>query len=118
MPLDNPATIPAQESWIAPTLLNGWQNYGSILNSAGYWKDSYGVVHLRGVVKSGTAGTIIFVLPSGYRPTARELFPSLSGDSGGNTVLGRVDISSLGEIYHYGGGTAFLTLDGMSFRAV
>ncbi|MBL1177832.1 hypothetical protein [Pantanalinema sp. GBBB05] len=118
MPLDNPPSLPTQESWSAPTLLNGWANYGAPLNPAGYWRDSFGVVHLRGVVANGAAGTNLFVLPTGYRPTNRELICTISGGSGNIATLARVDILSTGEIQHMSGGVQFLSLDGLTFRAV
>lgn len=117
MPVFNPLAIPTQEPWQTPTLLNGWTNYGTFLNAAGYWKDSFGVVHLRGVIRNGTSGSFIFVLPSGYRPPIRELLPSISTSSGGIFTLARVDILSTGEIQHMSGGTEYITLDGLTFRA-
>ncbi|KKK52619.1 hypothetical protein LCGC14_3103070, partial [marine sediment metagenome] len=53
--------------WIAPTLLNSWVNYAATYDTTGYMKDGFGFVHLKGLVKSGVAGTI-FTLPVGYRP--------------------------------------------------
>lgn len=81
-------TLPAgaaitQETWIAPTLLNSWVNYGisSVLQVAGYMKDSMGFVHLRGAIKNGTttAGTTLFTLPAGYRPLGPEIFVTATG---------------------------------------
>jgi hypothetical protein len=54
------------QSWIAPTLAGTWVNGGGF--PAGYFKDGTGRVQLRGQVVSG-AGTNIFTLPVGYRPT-------------------------------------------------
>ena len=81
-----------QEAWTAPTLLNSWVNYGSIYQTAGYFKDSEGVVHIRGVIKSGTttAGTTVFVLPVGYRPSAYEIYPV---DGNGTFVSMLIDTS-------------------------
>lgn len=104
-----------QEAWVAPTLLNSWVNYGGGYNSAGYFKDSHDVVHLRGMIKDGTAtsGTTLFTLPVGYRPTARELFNVQS-----NGALGRIDVLSTGSVQILTGSNVWISLDGISFKAV
>lgn len=43
--------ITQQEPWQTPTFQNGWVNYDTTYNPAGYFKDSLGIVHLRGLVK-------------------------------------------------------------------
>ena len=59
----------AQESWTALPLTNDWVNYGSSPYApAQYYKDTNGVVHLRGIIKSGTAVQICTALPADYRP--------------------------------------------------
>ena len=65
-----------QEAWIAPTLLNGWVNFGGGNADAGYMKDEFGFIHLKGLISSGTttAGTTIFTLPVGYRPAVSLYF--------------------------------------------
>lgn len=118
MPVFNPLAIPTQESWQTPTLLNSWQNWGTLFNDAGYWKDSYGVVHLRGVVRNGTMAANLFVLPVGYRPANRELFVAYSATQSSFTpTLGRVDVLANGEVYMSSGGNGFFSLDGLTFRA-
>ena len=62
-----------QEAWKATAFQNGWVNYKNSYNNGGYYKDRDGVVHLRGLVKSGNNHGI-FTLPAGYRPAARQLF--------------------------------------------
>ncbi|MGR6127207.1 hypothetical protein [Paenibacillus sp. SER-28] len=69
---DNPA-------WLTPTLLNGWSSViggGGVPYAAGYYKDSSGVVHMRGWINGGATAqaTAIFKLPLGYRPSQRSLF--------------------------------------------
>lgn len=60
--------LEAQQSWIAPTLLNSWVNYGNPYTPVGYMKDAMGFVHIKGFVKSGASGSAVFNLPAGYRP--------------------------------------------------
>jgi len=61
-------------TWIAPTLGNSWVEYGSGNSPVGYMKDSMGFVQLRGLIKSGTTATPVFVLPVGYRPVYNHQF--------------------------------------------
>ena len=65
--------------WIAPTLTNSWVNLGSPWALAGYLKDPMGFVHLRGEVNGGVNGSIIFTLPTGYRPVAALNLPVVNG---------------------------------------
>ncbi|WP_424097829.1 hypothetical protein [Moorena producens] len=100
-----------QENWQTPTLQNGWVNFGRPYNNAGYFKDSLGIVHLKGLVKNGTANTI-FTLPAGYRPAARELHSVATY----NNAMGRVDIAPDGRVERVTGSTLWISLDGITFR--
>ena len=100
--------------WQTPTLVNGWVNYGSPYTSAGYTKDSNGVVHLRGLVKSGatTTGTVIFTLPAGYRPTSDWIFALVAND-----LLGQCRVDTSGNVKYWTGSNFWFSLDGISFAA-
>lgn len=100
------------QSFIAPTLLNSWVNFGAGFNPAGYYKDPFGIVHLRGLVSTGVVGSNIFVLPAGYRPTNVETFVSNS-----NNAFGRIDVQASGNVILQVGSNVFASLDGMTFRA-
>lgn len=100
-----------------PAFVNAWSNYGSGYQTAAFWKDSAGVVHLRGLVTGGT--TTIFTLPVGYRPgplagggTAVYLFGTHAAGA-----EGRVDVASTGTVTHAGGSNGYVQLDGITFRA-
>jgi hypothetical protein len=69
-----------QEAWIAPTFQNSWTNYGATWETAGYYKDKQGVIHMKGLVRNGTASTAIFTLPTGYRPNLDRHLNVLSND--------------------------------------
>ena len=103
-----------QEGWqTIRSFANGWRNYSNTYNPAGYFKDSMGIVHLRGLVKDGTIKKHIFTLPAGYRPARRELhvactYPNHSG---------RVDILTNGQVLPYTGDKRWISLDGITFRA-
>ena len=120
----------AQESWKAPSFKNGWVNYGATYNLCGYFKDSMGIVHLRGLVKNGSVAKAIFTLPAGYRPARRELQAAITsnkkvvkpnqqptGDLVTN-VAGRVDVLPTGDVFaHSTVNPDWLSLDGITFRA-
>jgi hypothetical protein len=53
-----------------PPFQNQWKNDDSTFETtAAFSGDSLGVVHSKGTVSGGIAGTVIFTLPSGLRPT-------------------------------------------------
>jgi hypothetical protein len=100
-------------TWTAPTLLNSWVNFGGSQATAGYYKDAFNRVHLKGFIKDGTAtiSTPLFVLPAGYRPLENHIFAVRASDS--TEALeesARVDVGS-------DGAGAWLTLAGISFLA-
>lgn len=95
----------------APALLNSWVDFG-VYAPSGFWKDSNGLVHLRGLVKNGTAvGTAIFTLPPGYAPAFREAFATVS-----NGVFGVVEVLTTGDVIASSGSTASFSLSGICFR--
>lgn len=97
-----------------PAFENSWVNYALGYDAAEYYKDPLGRVRLSGAVKSGGAGTVIFTLPQGYRPPALKRF-----HQGGDTLANHayVDVNASGQVIHISGGTAFVSLEGISFRA-
>ncbi|MEZ4362936.1 MAG: hypothetical protein R3B48_22280 [Kofleriaceae bacterium] len=115
-PTSKSVAIP-QEDWQAPVLGHGWLFFGAPYNPVAYFKDSCGVVHLRGLIKGGALSSWkgekpVFTLPAGYRPAGQELHGVCS-----NTAIGRVDIASDGRVFVVAGNNLWLSLDGISFRA-
>lgn len=105
------ALIPPNEDWTAPTFTDGWLDYvGAGASPAGFYKDPWGRVHLRGLIDSGSVPGDIFTLPSGYRPDQIARF--LVAD---NAAYGRIQVLTSG-IVHISAGTAPISLDGISFR--
>jgi len=100
-------------NWTAPTFQNSWVNYGDIYETAGYIKDALGFVHIRGLVKSGTANTTIFTLPVGYRPNKSEIFTVMA-----NQAICRLEVSANGTVAHSVGTNAWVSLAGITFKAV
>ena len=133
-----------QQDWIviepagAPKFQNDWKNYGGEFNTAAFFRDSLGIVHLKGLLtnSSEAGGKVIFQLPQGYRPAAQELriiptnnpktdkiksendFGRLDVTKAGNVVPTTVSIgywmTNRKEIKSY---TLWVSLDGISFRA-
>lgn len=104
------------------TFQNGWYDYGLAGNSARFYKDPFGIVHLSGGMAGGTLHATAFTLPVGYRPSGVALFSVLSTDSaggGGNIVPASFFVFSNGWAYvQNGGNNAYVGLDGITFRAV
>lgn len=96
------------------TLEGAWAPFGSVYELPGFYKDSTGRVHLKGLVKDGT-GTIA-TLPPGFRPKLRHMFCAMSGI--GVTDIGRaVEVQPTGGIVYGGAAPLYLSLDGISFAA-
>ena len=101
-----------QEAWITPTLTNGWVAFGGAEDGPTYYKDDFGNVKLRGVVKSGTLSVSMFKLPIGYRPAKNKYFAVIS-----NNVPGFVLIDPYGRVIpHAGTSNVFVALDSISFK--
>ena len=95
-----------------PAFENSWVNYGSGFESAGFYKDPFGRVHLKGMVDNGTDNATVFTLPEGYRPALRELFVTQI-----STGSSRIDVTTAGVVSTLSAGAhTWLTLSGISFR--
>jgi len=94
---------------------SGWFNLAAgINNSASYYRDPYGTVHLRGVaLKCGTATNTVFTLPVGLRPGAQEV---QAGPY--STGPGRIDVNPDGTVVAAAlpAMGAWMSLDGITFR--
>jgi hypothetical protein len=106
-----------------------WSNYGGGFNTAGFVRDRFGFVHLKGLVKASNANAIgtcengssgnwtIFVLPVGYRPANRGLHVALT-----NNTAWRVDLNqAFGDVEiapptDWANVKQWISLDGISFR--
>jgi hypothetical protein len=105
--------LPTVEAWQTPTLINSWANYGAANNPAGYFKDPFGIVHLRGLVKNGTPiPSDIFTLPAGYRPFQQELHVTIS-----NGLIGYAQVNTAGGVRCQAGNASYFSIDGITFRA-
>ena len=73
-------------------------------------KTSDGVVHLRGLVRNGTATAVITTLPEGFRPNQRILTTIASADN-----YARLDIHTNGNVVMASGSNTWASLSGISF---
>lgn len=93
----------------------GWVDEGTG-GTPGYYKDPFGVVHLRGHVNNGGAGVgTIFTLPAGYRPASLMCY-IVRSDLGVGTGISMVNVNTSGTVVYTSGGP-WLALDHISFRA-
>lgn len=98
----------------APALMNSWVNFGDGFAPVKYWKGPDNLVHIGGLIKNGVTAdnTIIFTLPIGYRPGAKEIFTVTQ-----NNAIGRIDIDHKGNVLVKLAGAGFTSLSGISFLA-
>lgn len=95
-----------------PTLTNSWVNFASGYSTCQYYKDGFGIVHLKGMIKSGTIGATAFTLPTGYRPTEHMYFGTSSAGA-----FGSLAVYSDGPVVPDKGSNIWFSLDGVTFAA-
>jgi hypothetical protein len=96
-----------------PAFTNSWVDYaGSVQAQAGFRKNQFGRVFLKGLIKSGTIGTSAFTLPVGYRPQEQFNFASIDGSDAG----ARLQIHTDGTVTPVNGSNAKFSLDMVSFE--
>jgi hypothetical protein len=94
-----------------------WHNSDPTVNeTTGYWRDPFGVVHLRGfAIRCGTAETTIFTLPPGFRPGKLEHFIAFMENPTPETGL--VTVEAKGDIVASEVTTNnSIALDGITFK--
>ena len=108
-----------------PGFQNGWENLGTPGHeTAGFFKDHDGIVHLKGTLKPGGT-SLIFQLPPGFRPASGKFIQVAATCSGGPCSEGTFPLTIYGPgvITGFDGavvgftGATFVGLDGVTFRA-
>lgn len=95
-----------------PAFQGTWANYDiTSYRAASYWKDR-NIVYMTGLVKGGAMPSVIFYLPSGYRPNLAEFHPVAT-----NTGYGSLVVGADGAVTAISGGTGWFSLSGIVFRA-
>lgn len=105
--------------WQTPTLQNGWVEYDANVNwsPTRYCKDSAGVVHMRGLLRSGTMSAAMFTLPVGFRPKVDWATTSyLLCQTMSNNGTGRVEIRNDGTVVPTTGSNAWFSLANITFK--
>ena len=97
-------------TWINPTLLNDWVNYGNGFMPVRYAvKDDF--IFIDGTVKDGLINTPIFNLPINDRPPFTVVLPVVSGIG-----TGRLQVHANGDVVLVDGDASFTTLHSTIFK--
>jgi phage repressor protein C with HTH and peptisase S24 domain len=90
-----------------PAFENGCGNiFPGDVTEVGFYKDPFGVVHMRGYV-DGCTGGLILILPPGFRPRETEFFVSVTG----NSTAGLVEVTDEGEVFGFGAETGLSNIE-------
>jgi hypothetical protein len=108
------ASGPATSYWIAPSLINSWANVAGW--GAGYLRDPFGVVHLRGRVNGGANNSVAFVLPAGYRP-GEPLLCGVAGLNVATPVAAAAAVDTAGNVSLFYTSAVDIGLGAISFLA-
>lgn len=112
----NPATTPGLSFCDSGSTVK-WASFGSILGSAAFYRDPYGMIHISGSIKCSLVpnnGSEIFTLPAGFRPSKEHFFATTQ--SAGTGMTG---VNEGGVLFFSGTGAIANTridLDGIDFR--
>jgi hypothetical protein len=101
-----------------PQFQPGWSNNGGGFSTTAFYKDSQGVVHLKGTLSTSTDATVAFTLPSGYRPSQALSLPvgSVESTRGGGTMTIRPNGEVLPDCTPGGTSVCHPGIDGLTFR--
>ena len=100
------------KEWNDLELNNGWENLGGSDPTAQYALNG-NIVYIKGMIKGGTdtTGTVIGVLPVGFRPKSRVVLSTVTKDA--TTILpGRIHVETNGEVKYMNGGNDWFSLNG------
>lgn len=113
------ASVPG--TWSAlPTLQNGFADLGGAFNASGYRRID-NKIELRGVLTSASHSNspLLFTLPVGFRPAARQIMFSGCSVPGSPFALARIDVETDGKVtmlQPLSTSTDFVVLDNLSFN--
>lgn len=99
-----------------PAFQNSWVNTAGEA-PASFFRDPYGIVHLRGRIQGGANNTVAFTLPAGYRPGYNQMLAA-AVYSGSTPIAGFVYLQTSGVLnMFFQAGAASIAIDGITFRA-
>ena len=119
------AKIEPQQAWIQPAYPANWGTYAGT-EPMGYFKDSLGIVHLKGNL-SRTSGGVgvgipvdLMTLPAGFRPALSQYFELYSNNAAGSPDVScalLIENTGAVRLYDPACDTRFVALNGVTFRA-
>jgi len=101
-----------------PAFLNGCTNLGGIYETAAFFKDREGIVHLKGAVTCPGTSQTAFKLPPGYRPADNKIHIQLSIVQNAADGDGQVVVSGHEGAVAAPNASGAFWLDGITFRAL
>jgi cytoskeletal protein CcmA (bactofilin family) len=107
-----------QEDWHTPDLEEGWQNTTNWLEPVGYFKDSLGIVHLKGGTRTqhDNRNKHIFTLAKGYRPAGSVYYVVATVST--RTAIVQINKLNRGRVVlNSAPADDVYILDGITFRA-
>jgi len=102
-------------TWASARLEPEWSNYGKGYSDPSYAKDRMGIVHLRGLAKSGGQGSgfPLMILPEAFRPEYQhEIVVACNG-----IIPCEVMIETGGKVWFEAWDQGWVSLDGVSFAS-
>lgn len=103
--------------WIAPTLLNGWTQYGASWDCL--FRRKNGVTYVRGLVQrpAGALNAVLFYLPTGFRPAYNYIFnPAVAQSSTINQAIIYAQVDGA-ILITAGADNIWTSVNGMTFIA-
>lgn len=94
----------------AVSFTSSWVNYAGGFTGCGYYKDVYGRVHVRGLMKNGSIGSTAFNLPAGFRIWRNSIMAAFA-----NAAFARLDYYSNGNIVPVTGTNPFYSVSGLMY---
>lgn len=96
-----------------PAFENGYTNLNPAFETAGFYIDGFGIVHVVGDMNAPGNG-VAFTLPPGYRPATDHRY-AVQGNGDGNTATVRIEPNGAVRFFSIGAATT-VTLNGITFR--
>jgi hypothetical protein len=78
-----------------PLFAPAWRNTGSGTAPVAFYKDREGAVHLQGTADGNGSEELVFIVPTGYAPSAQLYFPAIPASGGALSVI---RVNPLGEV--------------------
>ena len=86
-------------SGITPVFQNNWTNTGGLYPPVSFYLSDDGEIRFRGAPTGGATGTVVFTLPSGYRPEYNERLVCPTDTAGTSCIF---EVSTNGDVTYIG----------------